>query len=265
MYSRNKLVLHDSYPEIRAALSALRSDFVIDGEIAASIGGRTSFSALQHRRHMTPAEGRKVRVRLHVFDVMRRDGRDLRRLPLLERKAALEELGIEGGPVKRVRHRRRHGEKYLSEACAKGMEGIIAKRIDSTYEAGRSKEWLKFKCGFEQELVIGGWTDPQGSRVGFGALLVGYYEEGRLRYAGKVGTGYSVEDLLEFKPVLERLEIEESPFTDAPRIRSGVHWVRPELVCQVGFAEWTSDGRLRHPRFLGMRSDKHPNDVVREV
>jgi bifunctional non-homologous end joining protein LigD len=263
MFTRNKLALHDGHPEIRAALEGIPHRYVVDGEIAATVGGRTSFSALQ-QRHMVPADRRRVKVHYHVFDVMRWDGADVRKLPALERKAVLKESGFHGGAIRLVPHRRTQGERYLREACAKGMEGIIAKRADAPYTSGRSKDWLKFKCSLEQEFVIAGWTDPQGSRTGFGALLVGYYDSGDLRYAGKVGTGYGAGALAEIAPLLKRLETEGTPFVDGPRPRPGVHWVRPELVGQVAFSEWTRDGRLRHPRFLGLREDKSPQEVVRE-
>lgn len=264
MYSRNKLPLHDAHPLVRDALAALPYDYVIDGELAATFQGRTSFSAWQQLKQVAPGRRPRIKVHLHVFDIMRFDGRDLRQLPVLERKSILKEHGFAGGPIKVVAHRKTHGERYLSEACAKGMEGVIAKRIDSPYTGGRSKDWLKFKCGLEQEFVVGGWTDPQGSRAGFGALLVGYYDGRDLRYAGKVGTGYGGGLLEELTGKLAAIGTDESPFVDAPSRRKGVHWVRPELVAQVGFAEWTHDGRLRHPRFIGLRGDKPPRDVVRE-
>lgn len=264
MYTRNKLALHGAHPEIRTALEAIPHRYVVDGEIAATIGGRTSFSALQ-QRGMLPSDRRKVKVHYHVFDIMRLDGADVREGSTLERKALLKEAGFGGGAIKLVVHRRTHGQRYLEEACAKGMEGLIAKRADGPYTSGRSKDWLKFKCSLEQEFVIAGWTDPQGSRTGFGALLVGYYEGGDLRYAGKVGTGYGSAALAEMAPMVRRLEVDSSPFVDGPRPRSGVHWMRPRLVGQVAFSEWTRDGRLRHPRFLGLRHDKAAADVGREA
>jgi ATP-dependent DNA ligase len=155
-------------------------------------------------------------------------------------------------------------ERRFAEACGSGWEGLIAKRADAPYARGRSKDWLKLKCAWEQELVIGGYTDPAGSRTDFGALLVGYYEDGRLKYAGKVGTGYSATTLRDVGSRLRELEISESPFADARPVPRGTHWTRPELVAQIGFAEWTNDGRLRQPRFLGLRDDKSPAEVVRE-
>jgi bifunctional non-homologous end joining protein LigD len=151
-------------------------------------------------------------------------------------------------------------------ACRSGWEGIIAKRADSPYSGRRSRDWLKLKCLFEQELVVGGFTEPQRSRVGLGALLVGYYEDARLRYAGKVGTGFDQAALRELRERLDRLEVDESPFDEPVKpLPRGTHWTRPELVAQLGFAEWTGAGRLRQARFLGLREDKDPRDVVREV
>jgi bifunctional non-homologous end joining protein LigD len=152
----------------------------------------------------------------------------------------------------------------FAAACRSGWEGLIAKRADAPYVPGRSKDWLKLKCVWEQEFVIGGYTDPLGSRTDFGALLVGYYEDGSLRYAGKVGTGYTKSTLHDLGVRLRKLETAEPAFVDAQPTPRGAHWTRPELVAQIGFAEWTSDGRLRQPRFLGLRDDKSPVEVVRE-
>ncbi|HEX3261790.1 MAG TPA: ATP-dependent DNA ligase, partial [Pseudonocardia sp.] len=161
-------------------------------------------------------------------------------------------------------HRNTEGEAYLREACARGWEGLVAKRADAPYRPGhRSPDWLKLKCVHEQELVVGGWTDPQRSRTGFGALLVGYYVDGRLRYAGKVGTGFDHRVLADLSARFRDLAAEGSPFADPVR-EKGAHWLRPELVAQIGFSEWTRDGKLRHPRYLGLREDKAAHDVVRE-
>jgi bifunctional non-homologous end joining protein LigD len=173
-----------------------------------------------------------------------------------------QRLGVTNPSAERVAARR------LAEAVRAGVPGglgrLIAKRAAAPYVSGRSRDWLKLKCVWEQEFVIGGYTDPSGSRTDFGALLVGYYEEGRLRYAGKVGTGYTAATLRELGARLRTLESPESPFVDARPIPKGAHWTRSELVSQIGFAEWTNDGRLRQPRFLGLRDDKRPTDVVRE-
>jgi ATP-dependent DNA ligase len=161
-------------------------------------------------------------------------------------------------------HRNTEGEAYLREACRRGWEGLVAKRADAPYRPGRrSPDWLKLKCVHEQELVVGGWTDPQRSRTGFGALLVGYYEGSDLRYAGKVGTGFDHRVLTDLSARFRDLAADGSPFAEPVR-ENGAHWLRPELVAQIGFSEWTRDGKLRHPRYLGLRDDKAPQDVVRE-
>jgi bifunctional non-homologous end joining protein LigD len=156
------------------------------------------------------------------------------------------------------------GEKAFRQACERGWEGVIAKRIDSRYVATRSRDWLKLKCAHGQELVIGGWTEPKGSRLHLGAILVGYYEHGRLRYAGKVGTGFDQRTLEQLGGELRRRERDTSPFAGGGAPRSA-HWAEPELVAEIGFAEWTRDGKLRQPRYQGLRDDKPAQEVVREV
>ena len=153
--------------------------------------------------------------------------------------------------------------RTTARPASKGWEGLIAKRADAPYTHGRSRDWLKFKCSAEQELVIGGWTAPRGSRTDLGALLLGYYDDERLRYAGKVGTGFTQATLRDLAARLAPLRRDGSPFADELRMRDAT-WVEPELVAQVGFSEWTRDGRLRHPRFLGLREDKAAKEVVRE-
>jgi bifunctional non-homologous end joining protein LigD len=248
-----------AYPELVEALEAEREqDFMIDGEIVAFRGDRTSFELLQQRTHL------KVRVYLYVFDIVRHAGTDVMDLPLRERKALLRRSLEFHGAVRYTEHRNGDGVHYFAEACRKGWEGLIAKRADSPYVQKRSRDWLKFKCSAEQELVIGGFTAPHGSRTDFGALLVGYYEGSKLHYAGKVGTGFSEETLRSLGKRLRELERDTPAFVDVHPIPRGTHWVAPELVGQVGFTEWTRDGRLRHPRFLGLRDDKPAREVVRE-
>jgi bifunctional non-homologous end joining protein LigD len=271
LMTRNRLQVTSTYPELAGALSAEdASDFIIDGEVVAFDGDRTSFSRLQRRlgvRDPGPALRAAVPVFLYVFDVLWSDGRDLRPLPLRERKRVLRGLLSFRDPVRFTEHRDTDGEAYFREACAKGWEGIMAKRADSPYRPGRTRDWLKFKCENVQEFVIGGYTDPRGSRIGFGALLLGYYDrDGKLRYAGKVGTGFDRRTLTSLHADLAALERPEPPFEPARGLpRSGVHWVEPRLIAQVGFTEWTPDGELRHPRFRGLRRDKDPADVVREM
>jgi ATP-dependent DNA ligase len=199
----------------------------------------------------------------HVFDILWIDGRDVMSQPLEERRALLAALPL-ASPLQRVAAL--DEQKPWERACREGWEGVVAKRRASLYEHRRSPHWLKMKCEASQELVVGGFTDPQGTRVGLGALLVGYFDGDDFVFAGKIGTGFDTKLLLDLRARLDRLELPTSPFTTAkglPRLRA--HWVRPEIVVQVAFIEWTVHGKLRHPRLLGVRFDKNPRDVVREA
>jgi DNA ligase D-like protein (predicted ligase) len=257
--SRNDLSLNGRFPEIAAALEAdPATNLVIDGEVVAFDGPQTSFSRLQQRgEHPTP-------VFFYVFDILRDGGEDVTKEPQRERKARLRKALAFEDPIRFTTHRNGDGEAFYKEACRKGWEGLIAKRADAPYTHGRSRDWLKFKCSAEQELVIGGYTAPRGSRTDLGALLLGYYDDGELRYAGKVGTGFTREALHDLAAKLSPLKRDDSPFADEVRERTAT-WVEPELVAQVGFSEWTPDHRLRHPRFLGLRDDKAAREVVREA
>ena len=260
LWSRNDLALNDRYPEIAEALEQQPAPrFAVDGEVVAFDGAQTSFERLARR-------GReRVAVYLYVFDLLWLDGRNVRPLPLRERKRLLRDALRWQDPIRFTPHRNRDGEALFRDACRKGWEGLIAKRADSPYASrARSRDWLKLKCEHGQELVIGGYTAPKGSREELGALLLGYYAEGELRYAGKVGTGFDRATLRDLAKRLAPRRRERSPFVDEIRERD-VTWVQPKLVCEVGFTEWTRDGRLRHPRFLGLREDKAAKDVVREV
>jgi bifunctional non-homologous end joining protein LigD len=258
LLSRNDLSLNGRFPEV---VEALENDpatrFVLDGEVVAFDGAQTSFARLQQRGE------RPTSVFYYVFDILHLAGDDTTALPLRERKALLRRALAFHGPVRLTPHRNRDGETLFREACRKGWEGLIAKRAESPYTHGRSRDWLKFKCSAEQELVIGGFTAPQGSRTELGALLLGHFEDGKLRYAGKVGTGFTRATLRDLAERLEPLQRDDSPFADDVRERH-VTWVEPRLVAQIGFSEWTRDGRLRHPRFLGLRDDKAAEEVVRE-
>ena len=266
--SRTGKHLTGTYPEVRAAVAGQRErDLLLDGEVVAFDGEQTSFSRLQQRLGVTNPSAEQVAVNpvvYCVFDLLELDGDDLRDLPLLERRARLTEAIRPSAALQLSEAWRDDSEGRFAQACRAGWEGLIAKRADSPYVTGRSRDWLKLKCVWEQEFVIGGYTDPAGSRTDFGALLVGYYEDGSLRYAGKVGTGYTAATLRELGARVRKLQTPESPFVDARPIPKGTHWTRPELVAQIGFAEWTNDGRLRQPRFLGLRDDKRPAEVVRE-
>ena len=269
LLSRTQQRLNDTYPELAEALfTQACDDFVVDGEVVAFEGTQASFARLQQRMQLCdPERARRsgVRVFYYLFDLLHLDGRDATGLPLRERKALLRGALSFAGPLRYLPHRNAEGKRFYREACGKGWEGLIAKRADAPYRHERSRDWLKFKCVNEQEFVIGGYTDPGGKRIGFGALLVGYHDaRGRLRYAGKVGTGYSDAVLRDIGGRLARIEQEEPPFARDRLPRSGVHWVRPELVAQIGFTEVTGEGKLRHPRFLGLRRDKPPREVVLE-
>ncbi len=237
LLSRNQLPQH--LPAVAAAVAGLPvTDVVLDGEVT------WSGSAY------------------HVFDMMWLEGRDLTSLPLEERHAILHTLPLRD-PLQRVPAL--DEERPWERACREGWEGVIVKRRGSRYEHRRSPHWLKMKCEASQELVVGGFTDPQGSRVGLGALLVGYFEGDDFVFAGRLGTGFDTKLLLELRARLDALEVVKTPFTRAvglPRLRA--HWVTPAIVVHVGFIEWTTHGKLRHPRLLAIRTDKAAREVVRE-
>jgi bifunctional non-homologous end joining protein LigD len=241
LFSRNRLP--QNYPSVQQAIANLPvRDAILDGEAAWDPGSRVAY---------------------HVFDVLWIDGRDVTALPLEERRALLTKLPLRA-PLGRVVELK--DDKPWERARSEGWEGVIAKRRDSRYEHRRSPHWLKMKCEASQELVVGGFTDPQGGRVGLGALLVGYFEGDDFVFAGKVGTGFDTKLLLDLRSRLDALEIPRPPFTKSvglPRIRS--HWVRPEIVVQVAFIEWTVHGKLRHSRLIGIRTDKSAREVVRET
>jgi DNA ligase D-like protein (predicted ligase) len=269
LYSRSGRDVTVAFPEIAEALEEQAStDFVIDGEVVAFEGSRTSFERLQPRIHVSSADKARrsgVPVYFYVFDVLRADGQDVRGEPMLERKARLRQLLTFDGPIRYTPHRRKGGEEYFAEACRKGWEGLIAKRADAPYATGRTDRWLKFKCEAGQELVVVGWTDPEGSRVALGALLLAYHDGDDLVYAGKVGTGFSQSVLRDLHARLSRIERSDTPCTRGSSIpRKAVHWAEPRLVAEVAFTEWTRDGQLRHPRYLGLRTDKKASDVVRD-
>jgi DNA ligase D-like protein (predicted ligase) len=253
--------MNDRFPTIAAALEDQPCPrFAIDGEVVAFSHGQTSFAKL------ADARAGRAKVFYYVFDITWLDGEDVRPRPLRERKRLLRDAIDFGDPLRFSTHRNGDGVDYYKEACRKGWEGLIAKRADSPYVTTRSRDWLKFKCEHGQEFVIGGFTAPRRSREEFGALLLGYYRDGDLIYAGKVGTGFDRRMLHELGAEMRRRERPTRPFAGDDKIPGvrGATWVEPELVAQIGFTEWTSDGRLRHPRFLGMRDDKDAREVVRE-
>lgn len=248
LFSRNRLP--QNIPVISKAIAKLpHRELILDGEIT----WHAPFS-------------------YHIFDLMWLDGHETMSLPLEERQALLQALPLTP-PLRRVTELSEppasaggsSAKNPWDYAREKGWEGVIAKRRGSVYEQRRSRNWLKMKCELAQEFIVGGFTDPQGKRVGLGALLVGYYDGDDLVFAGKIGTGFDTKLLNDLRAQLDRIEIEKPPFTKAvglPRVR--VHWVRPQVVVQVGFIQWTKYNKLRHPRLLHVRQDKDPREVVRE-
>jgi bifunctional non-homologous end joining protein LigD len=258
-----------AFPEIIEAVQKLRTrDALLDGEAAIVMpDGRTSFQALQNAFK----GGTRRDLVYFVFDLLRLDRENLERRPLEQRKEAL--LRLIGKPKAKTRIRYSEhvvggGQAFFEEACRLRLEGIISKQRDAPYKSGRSDAWVKTKCVARQELVIGGFTDPEGSRQGIGALLVGYYDgTGALVFGGKVGTGFSVAVARDLRLRLEKIEQKTCPFRPTPPgwLGRNAHWVEPSLVAEVVFSEWTDDGKVRHPSFQGLRQDKDPQSVVREA
>lgn len=264
LISRNGKDWTHVFPSIADAAKKLRtSDALIDGEVAMVMDdGRTSFEALQQA-----AAGSRSHTPLvyFVFDLLRLDGERLDQLPLEERKARLRSLvgSRQTGRVRYVEHIVGGGETLFEHASRIGLEGIISKRRDVPYRTGRHDSWQKTKVSQHGSFLVGGFTDPEGSRQGIGALLVGAYEDGRLVYAGRVGTGFSHAFAIELRQRLDAMEQRECPF-DPPILKGPerlAHWVEPTLVCNVRYTEWTNEGRLRHPAFEGLRKDLEPTDV----
>lgn len=269
LLSRNRRSLDSTYPEVADALAAQHTTrFVVDGEIVAFEGKHTSFAKLQGRLGITDADRARespVPVYFYLFDLLHLDGFDTTAVPLIQRKRLLRNALTFTDPLRFTTHRNENGEQAYRAACARGDEGVIAKRADAPYPGKRSADWLKFKCVRDQEFVVGGYTAPRGSRIGLGALLVGYYEGRDLVYAGKVGTGFDEPTLRALHERMSAIEQDSAPFTRGTVREPTARWVRPELVAEVGFTEWTRDGKLRHPRYTGLRTDKAAADVVRET
>ena len=268
LVSRNNNMMNAQYPEIVEALQKQQADnFIIDGEIVAmNKEGVTDFQLLQSRINFINRSGSKTLnpIYYRIFDILYVDGYDVQKLPLLVRKKILKKLLKYNKILIFTSFIIDQGIGFFKKACSLHWEGVIAKKSNSTYVNVRSRDWLKFKCSDSQELVIGGFTQPRGSRLHFGALLVGYYENGTLKYAGKVGTGFSFETLqfLGFK--LNKLERKTCPFVDYCESTLDIHWVKPVLVANFEFAQWTRAGKLRVGRYKGLRTDKKAKNVVRE-
>jgi bifunctional non-homologous end joining protein LigD len=258
LWSRNHNSFTARFPTVAAALARVAApNFTVDGELVAFDGKDfVGFGDLQQH-------GSALAVVYCVFDLLQLLGKDTRELPLGDRKRLLAQAVASGDDVQVVEELDGDPATLLARACRQGWEGLIAKRADSTYAAGRSPDWRKLKCSASQELVIGGYTEPRGQRRGFGALLVGYFDGDTLRYAGKVGTGFSDKTLHHLHGEMAKRRRDTAPFADPPREKTA-HWVEPELVANIAFSEWTRDGKLRHPRFEGLRTDKPARAVVRE-
>ncbi len=256
LFSRNGLLLGPRFPALVEALVAVAApDFVLDGEVVGLKAGRPDFGALQR--------GEADEVAYWVFDLLQLLGRDTRPLPLEDRKALLAQLIEPHGPLVLVKPLVGEPRALLQASCREGWEGLVAKRTGSAYRGGRSGDWVKLKCSCRQELVVGGFTRPRGSRAVLGALLVGYYRSSCLEYAGRVGSGFDGAALADLGRRLAALERPTSPFA-GPVPGTGALWVEPVLVAEVAFSNWTEEGRLRHPSFLGLRPDKPARQVVRE-
>jgi bifunctional non-homologous end joining protein LigD len=277
LLSRNQNELAERFPEIVEAVRSLPvRELVIDGEVVAlDEEGRSSFQLLQARE----MEGRKSPIYFYAFDLLQLDGKSLIGLPLEARKNVLEKLCADAGdPIRYSGAIGGDATRLLEEVKRRSLEGIIGKQRSSVYEPGRrSGAWIKLKCVNEQEFVIGGYTPPQGARKHFGAILVGYYDNDKLRFAGKVGTGFTAKSLSMLHKKFQKEACDDCPFVDLPSKQNGqwvqgitpsmmrkIHWVNPKFVAEIKFAEWTRDGKLRAPVLLGLREDKKPTDVVRE-
>jgi bifunctional non-homologous end joining protein LigD len=259
LYSRNGKIISHSYIEVAKALEGVKSDAVIDGELVA-IGkdGISHFQLLQN------ALRNEAKLLYCAFDLMFERGEDLRKRPLLERKKRLKAILPRDKLVAFSRHRKANGTKFFAEAERKGLEGIMAKRADGAYvSGGRSPDWLKIKTAKRQEVVIAGFTAPKRSRPFFGALVLAVRDNDAWRYIGHVGTGFNHQTLEELHGRLVKLRAPKSPFARV-KDEGATTWVKPSLVAEVRFAEWTSKGELRQPVYLGLRSDKNAKDVVRE-
>jgi bifunctional non-homologous end joining protein LigD len=259
--SRNDLDMLKRFPELDQLATAFSSiPIMVDGEIVSlDKAGRSEFQRLQE------SQKKPVRLTYAAFDLIYADGKDLRSTPLEERKALLERLIADEALVLYSKHVVGRGKALFETAKKRGLEGIMAKKRTSTYQERRSRDWLKIKAQHEQEFVVGGWTEPKGSRTGFGALLLGVYDKKALRFVGAVGTGFNAKKLRDIHADLRKLERKSSPFVNEVEANAPVHWASPQMVVEVRFAEWTRDGYLRQPAYLGLRPDKSAKDVVAEI
>jgi len=265
LISRNRHSLDDMFPELLGRDSLKAKSCLIDGEIVALDGrGMPRFQLLQNRLKGKSGNGAGSIV-YYAFDLLHLDGQDLTGCSLLERKALLKRILPEGGAWRYSEHFARDGKEIFRKTVKLGLEGVVAKRSDSTYRSGRSDDWLKIKSKLRQEVVIGGYTEPRRSRILFGSLVAGLYSGGEFRFAGHVGGGFNAKLLKEVYGFMRPLETSKCPFAEVPKTNEKVQWIRPKLVAEVEFAEWTEDGRMRQPIFMGLRPDKDPKACMREI
>lgn len=261
LYSRNGLDFTKKYPRITEAVHSLKDDVMLDGEIVVvDKEGHAHFEWMQNWSSNSPGT-----LYYYAFDLLWLNGHDTTKLPLIERKKLLRKVINNHSAIRYSDHIQSLGKPLFKQAQKTNLEGIIAKKANSTYQPGvRGGNWLKIKTHLRQEAVIGGYTEPMGSREHFGALLLGVYEHGKFVHIGSSGGGFDQSELTKLYEKLKKLEVSESPFTSTPVAKSKIHWVKPQLICEVSFAEWTSNGTMRHPAFEGMREDKSPTSVHRE-
>jgi bifunctional non-homologous end joining protein LigD len=270
LVSRNDKDMAASYPELAVLAERVSTPVILDGEIVALRGGRPDFGLLQSRMHVLQPQDALIRaapVQIFVFDLLHQGADSLLNRPYTERRARLEELGLDAAPVRTPPWQRGGADKLLAESIARGLEGVVGKPLTSTYHPGQRRDWIKVKNVRQQEVIVCGWKPGEGRRADtIGSLLVGIYEGDQLRYAGHVGTGFTQDMLTDLMEQLGSLGREESPFgTKIPDQQArGARWVEPRLVGEVTFAEWTTDGILRQPSWRGLRIDKEPGEVHRE-
>jgi bifunctional non-homologous end joining protein LigD len=265
-WSRNQKDWTEKFPNLSKALKAFPANTaILDGEVVVvDKSGRTSFQKLQQSM-----KGGAATFIFQIFDLVYLDGYNLTRVPLQERKTLLEDLlaGADAkGPLRYSDHVVGNGDRFFKQACEYGIEGIVSKLADSVYESTRSRSWLKVKCIKRQEFAIVGYTPSKKDFPGFGSLILGVYEKGKLVYSGRVGTGFSIKQRLELQKKLDRISQPAMPFATKPKDPGlrGAHWAKPELVAEVEFTEWTEEGSIRHPSFKGLREDKKATEIVRE-
>ncbi len=263
LISRNDLSFNAKFPSLVRELQKANAHVIIDGEIVViDSKGKSHFQLLQNYTSMTEGV-----LCYYVFDILFKDGKDLRELPLIKRKELAKSFvkKLKSPYIRYSDHVIGEGKRLFSEAEKESLEGVVAKKMTSTYQSKRSRDWLKIKTKLRQEVLIAGFTDPKGSRKYFGSLICGLYEDKKLVFAGLVGGGFSDRALEELYKKLKPLIRSKCPFEVAPKVRGAVTWVKPQCIAEVSFTEWTKESSMRHPVFLGLRSDKKAASIKREI